>query len=122
MMAGVTNVLDSDLETDTGVSKGLKGSADSYADDLLNDPRLFFVHFFAWDKDKDGECDGLDGVPSALDTCSVIPDELLPPDEGDPALKDVFILGVRNYVAVGTARGPDPAKLITPRVFTFSKP
>ncbi len=110
MMAGLTNVLDSDL----GGIKGLKGSADSYAGEVNNTDK-FFVHFFAWN------CAILDGVPGAQDSCSAIPADLLPPDEGDPDLRGVFILGLRDYIAVGTNRGPDSSQLLTPRIFTFTK-
>lgn len=114
MMAGVANALDTDLKDSDGnvIIKGLKGSADSYASTVANTGR-FFVYFFAWD------CNVLVGVPGG-EYCAPIPDDLLPPDEGDPSLRRTFTIGLRDYIAVGTQTGPDSRKLLTPRIFTFA--
>ena len=113
MMAGVANALDTDLKDSEGsvVIKGLKGSADSYASTVKNTDK-FFVYYFAWD------CDVLAGVPGG-ENCARIPADLLPPDEGDLALRGTFTIGLRNYIAQETQRGPDPSKLLTPMIFTF---
>ena len=116
MMAGVANALDTDLKDSEGnvVIKGLRGSADSYASTLENTDK-FFVYYFAWD------CNMLTGVPGG-DNCAPLPADLLPPDEGDPALRGTFTIGLRDYIAPGTQRGPDYSKLLTPRIFTFTRP
>jgi len=114
MMAGVANALDTDLKDSEGnvIIKGLKGSADSYGSTVKNTDK-FFVYYFAWD------CDVLTGVLGG-ESCARIPADLLPPDEGDPGLRGTFTISLRNYIAVGTQRGPDPSKLLTPRIFTFT--
>jgi len=116
MMAGVANALDTDLKDSEGnvVIKGLRGSAGSYASTVENTDK-FFVYYFAWD------CALLAGVPGG-NNCAPLPADLLPPDEGDPALRGTFTIGLRDYVAPGTQRGPDFTKLLTPRIFTFTPP
>jgi len=112
MMAGVANVLDSDF---MGL-KGLKGSADSYAGrpyDVQNTDK-FFVHYFTKD------CAVLKGVPDGEENCS--PTDGVQPAIGDPALRGMFSVVLRDYIAPGTERGPDPSKLLNPRMLTFTKP
>jgi len=106
--------LDTDLKDRDGnvIIKGLKGSAGSYASTVANTDK-FFVYYFAWD------CDVLSGVPGG-EYCVAIPDDLLPPDEGDPSLRRTFTIALRDYIAVGTQSGPDSSKLLTPRIFTFA--
>lgn len=43
-------------------------------------------------------------------------------DSGDPALRGKLIIGLRDYIALDTQRGPDPNKLLTPRILTFKRP
>lgn len=114
MMAGVANALDADLKDSDGnvIIKGLKGSAGSYASTVANTDK-FFVYYFAWD------CDVLSGVARG-EYCVAIPDDLLPPDEGDPSLRRTFTIGLRGYIAPGTQTGPDSSKLLAPRIFTFA--
>lgn len=112
MMAGVANALDTDF---FGL-KGLKGSADSYAGDPFNvkNTDKFFVHYFTKD------CTVLKDVPGGEENCS--PTNGVQPALGDPALRGMFTFSIRDYIAPGTQRGPDPAKLLTPRLLTFTKP
>jgi hypothetical protein len=35
-------------------------------------------------------------------------------------LRGTFTVGLRNYIAEGTQRGPDSGLLLTPRIFTFT--
>ena len=114
MMAGVTNVLDTDFkDTEGNVIKGLKGSADSYAATVNNTAKLF-VHYFT------KECDVLKDVPGGTENCS--PTDGVQPPIGDPALRGMFIIGLRDYIALNTQRGPDSSKLLTPRILTFTQP
>jgi hypothetical protein len=113
MMAGVANVLDTDVNGPNGLIKGLKGSADSYATPVNNTGK-FFVHYFTED------CDVLKNVSGGTENCS--PTEVVQPAIGDPALRGTFIIGLRDYIATGTQRGPDPSKLLTPRILTFTQP
>ena len=113
MMAGVANVLDTDVVVpDKGTIKGLKGSADSFADTVNNTGKLF-AHFFTED------CDVLGAVPAWVEHCS--PTAGVEPALGDPALRGKFIIALRDYIATGTQRGPDPSKLLTPRILTFTQ-
>jgi hypothetical protein len=115
MMAGVANALDTDLEDNHGniIIKGLRGSAGGYAETVANTDKLF-VYYFAWD------CSVLENVDGG-EYCATIPDDLLPSTVGDPALRGTFTVGLRNYIAEGTQRGPDSSLLLTPRIFTFTK-
>jgi hypothetical protein len=114
MMAGVSNVLDSDIFIPPDVHlKGLKGSADGFAA-TVNNASLFFVHYFAKD------CAVLGSVPGAAENCS--PTDVADKLQGDPALRDKFIISVREYIAPGSQRGPDPSKLLAPRILTFTQP
>lgn len=107
MMAGVTNVMDTDVTGPDGPIKGLKGSANSYG---VENSGKFFVHFFTKD------CAVLkDSV--LIDNCS--PTLEVQPAIGDPALQGKFIIALRDYIASETARGPDTTKLLTPRILTF---
>lgn len=115
MMAGVANVLDSDLtDSDGNVIKGLKGSADSYAGSVNNAGKLF-VHYFT----NRCDIDIFEGVPGWEDTCS--PTHGVQPALGDPSLQNRFIIMLRNYIVPGTQRGADPSKLLTPRILTFRR-
>ncbi|HME42682.1 MAG TPA: hypothetical protein VKF36_06325 [Syntrophorhabdales bacterium] len=113
MMAGVTNVLDTDVNGPDGLIKGLKGSAHSYAKSVNNTGK-FFVHYFA------ENCDVLEHVRGGKENCSTTLG--VQPAIGDPALRGKFIIALRDYIATGTQRGPDPSKLLTPRILTFTKP
>ena len=114
MFAGVANVLDSDVFIAPSTHlKGLKGSADSFAA-TVNNTGLFFVHYFA------KNCTLLDSNPVAAANCS--PVEAADPMQGDPALRDMYMIGLRDYIAPGTQRGPDPALLLTPRLLMFTLP
>lgn len=102
MMAGVENVLDITLE----------GSADGYAT-TVDDTGKFFVHYFTRD------CAVLADVPGGMENCS--PTDGVQPPIGDPALRGMFIIGLRDYIALGTQRGPDSSKLLTPRILMFTQ-
>jgi hypothetical protein len=110
MMAGVANVLDTDVDGPNGLIKGLKGSADSYG---VENAGKFFVHYFTED------CAVLKD-PGWIDNCSST--RGVQPAIGDPALRGKFIIALRDYIATGTQRGPDPSKLLTPRILTFTRP
>lgn len=114
MMAGVANALDTDLTDQHGnvLIKGLRGSADSYHETVKNTDKLF-VYYFAWDCSVLADVDG-------GEYCATIPVDLLPSTVGDPALRGTFTVGLRNYIAEGTQRGPDSGLLLTPRIFTFT--
>ncbi|HJV66665.1 MAG TPA: hypothetical protein VJ550_13080 [Geomonas sp.] len=110
MMAGVANVMDTDVNGPDGLIKGLKGSADIFAG-TVNNSGKFFVHYFT------ENCDALKDVPGGTDSCSTTSGVV--PALGDPALRGQFIIALRDYIATGTEHGPDPAKLLTPRILTF---
>lgn len=80
----------------------------------MNQPGKFFVHYFT------KKCTVLDDaqVPGWTDSCSVTVG--VDPAIGDPALREMFIIAMRDYIAQGTQRGPDPAKILTPRTLTFT--
>jgi hypothetical protein len=42
--------------------------------------------------------------------------------QGDPALQGMITISLRDYIAPGTQRGPDSAKVLRPRVLTFTQP
>ncbi len=102
------------------VDAQLKGSASGYSD-AVNDPGKFFVHYFARD------CSAvvpLLPVGRSAD-CTEIDDDAVPkPGDpqaiGDPTLFGLYWLGIRDYIAPGTQRGPDTSKLLRPRVLTFT--
>jgi hypothetical protein len=96
----------------------LKGSADGYAA-TVNNTGKFYVHFFTRNceaiKDlTDGQCTTIteDMVPRQGDTTK----------PGDPALQGMFEVGLRDYVAPGTQRGPDSSKMLRARILTFTQP
>lgn len=99
IMGGVANILDT----------GLKGSAGGYTNTLGNTDK-FFVHYFTKD------CTVLANVPGGTDNCTELSDATL----GDPTLRGSFIYSLRDYIAQGTERGPDPSKVLTPRLLTFT--
>lgn len=103
MMAGVANVLDTTLE----------GSADDYASSV-DDADKFFVHYFT------NDCTVLKDVPGGMENCT--PTIGVQPPMGDATLHGVFIIGLRNYIAPGTQRGPSTTELLRPRVLTFAQP
>ncbi len=90
----------------------LKGSADVYASTVDNTGKLF-VHYFTTN------CDQLENVPGALENCTKISGMST---IGDPALQGMIMMSLRDYIAPGTARGPDPTKIPTPRILTFTQP
>jgi hypothetical protein len=95
----------------------LKGSADSYASTVEN-TGLFFVHFFSRD------CEAIQSLTD--DQCTTITTDMVPPQgsaaQGDPDLQGMFQIGLRNYIAQGTQRGPDASKLLKPRILMFTQP
>lgn len=110
LLAGVANVLDTDL----------KGSANGYAGTVGNSGK-FFVHYLTRD------CAALRGVPGWPKNCTTITPQMLPSRadtsaEGDPALHGMVMASLRDYVKPGTARGPDATKVLTPRILTFTQP
>ncbi len=110
ILAGVANVLDSDL----------KGSADAYAKTVRNTDKMF-VHYFTRD------CAVLSGVPGGPENCTDITTQMLPPHndptaEGDPALRGQLVLGLRDYIKPGTERGPLSTELLAPTVLGFTQP
>ena len=109
VLEGVTNVLDTML----------KGSADGYSSGVRHSGE-FFVHYYT------RNCAVLRGVPGWRDNCTQITDQMVPPHgdtsaQGDPALHGTFMASLRDYVKPGTTRGPDPRKLLTPRVLAFTR-
>jgi hypothetical protein len=107
----------------TGVTDPtLKGSADGYA--TVNNTDKFFVHYFTRD------CTDLKNAPGLLvkpADCTEIDTDMVPKQgdtkaPGDPTLFGMFMTWIRDYVAPGTARGPDTTKLLRPRILTFTRP
>ncbi|HEU4787787.1 MAG TPA: hypothetical protein VFS57_10270, partial [Gemmatimonadaceae bacterium] len=88
-LVGVANLSDEDLD----------GSAASFAGALQHDPRLFYVYYLARD------CSG-------LPACFEISRRLVSTGE---AIK----LMQRDYVNPGSARGPDPARVLPPVTITL---
>ena len=52
----------------------------------------------------------------------MVPKEGSNPAVGDPTLLGMFWVGIRNYTLPGSARGPDTAGMLTPRILTFTQP
>lgn len=90
----------------------LKGSADVYASTVANTDK-FFVRYFT------DNCAALEDVPGGMENCTEISGMST---QGDPALQGMIIISLRNYIAPGTTSGPDPSKLLTPRILTFTAP
>ncbi len=95
-LEGVVNVSDPEL----------KGSAEAYATSVPNHEK-FYVHYLTRDCSAienltDGECTsiGTDEVPVGVNFATI----------------------VREYLAPGTARGPDPTKLLKTRILKFKLP
>lgn len=84
LLVGVDDLSDTDLN----------GTAAAFAGAIQRDDRLFYVHYLARD------CTG-------LPHCLEIPRKLVP-------LGETIKLIQRNYVNPGSARGPDPTKLLNP--------
>lgn len=105
----------------TGVTDAtLKGSADRYGP-LVGHPDKFYVHYFTRTCDRLGP---MLGARLKLDCTEISPD-MVPPMGGSaafghPALRGAFWPGLRDYIAPGTAHGPDTSKLLRPRILTFS--
>lgn len=106
----------------TGVTDtDLKHSADGYAT-TVNNTGKFFVHYFTRDCKKLEDAHLLDRPQD----CTEI-NELMVPKKGDsnapgdPNLFGMFWPGIRDYIAPGTARGPDTTKLLRPRILTFTR-
>ena len=83
-LLGIKNISDTDLD----------GTAAAFAGAIQHDARLFYVHYVARD------CTG-------LSPCVEISRRLVPSGE-------VIKLIQRNYVSPGSARGPDPTKILNP--------
>jgi hypothetical protein len=100
----------------------LKGSAEGYAQ-TVNNTDKFFVHYFTRDCTRLNEAHLLDRSQD----CTEIDEQMVPKEGsttalGDPTLFGMFFPGIRNYIAPGTARGPDTSELLTPRILTFTQP
>lgn len=101
----------------------LKGSADGYAT-TVNNTDKFFVHYFTRDctqlrayllpANRPGDCTEIDE--------HMVPKEGSANTVGDPTLFGLFWVGIRNYTLPGSARGPDTAGMLTPRILTFTQP
>ena len=94
--SGVINVSDPEL----------KGSAKAYSRRVRNHGK-FYVHYLTRDCSRirdltDGECTSIDttAVPRGVKFAAV----------------------VRDYLAPGTSRGPNPTKLLKPRIIEFRQP
>jgi hypothetical protein len=102
---------------------GLKGSADGYAASVDNAGK-FFVHYYTRDctqlkahvlpANRPGDCTEVDE--------QMVPKEGSANTVGDPTLSGMFWVGIRNYTLPGSARGPDTAGMLTPRILTFTRP
>jgi hypothetical protein len=81
----------------------------------------FYVHYFTRD------CRVLEGLPGLPDSCTEVTPDMVPRKEdttvaGHPELRGMFWPGLREYIAPGTAHGPDTSKLLRPRILTFTTP
>lgn len=105
----------------TGVTDAtLKGSANGYAGAVEHVDK-FYVHYFTRD------CRVLEGLPGLPASCTDITPDMVPRKEdttvdGHPALRGMFWPGLREYIAPGTAHGPDTSRLLRPRILTFTTP
>lgn len=104
------------------VDSTLEGSAHAYASTVPNDDK-FFVHFFTRD------CAVLANLlpPGRETDCTEIGENMVPRQDdataiGAPELRGMFWPGLRDYVAPGSARGPDTAGLLPPRILRFTQP
>lgn len=110
----------------TGVNDlKLTGSADQYAA-TVNNADKFFVHYFTR-KCETAEMEALVGKNRLDKDCTSISDGMVPPKSdtaalGDPALHGMFFPILRDYIAPGTARGPDQSELLRAQVLSFTKP
>lgn len=110
----------------TGVSDlQLTGSADQYAA-TVNNADKFAVHYFTRDCQTD-EMKALVGEERLNNDCTSITPTMVPPKgstsaPGDPALHGMFFPILRDYIAPGTARGPDQSKLLRAQVLSFTTP
>jgi len=84
----------------------LKGSAKAYSRSVRNHDK-FFVHYLTRDCTRirnltNGECTSIDtnALPRGVKFAAVM----------------------RGYLAPGTRRGPNPAKLLKPRIIKFQQP
>ena len=98
----------------------VKGSADSYAP-TVNHTDKFFVHYYT------RKCADLGGLLDRGQDCTEINTNMVPAEGttsalGDPTLRGKFMVILRDYIAPGTAHGPDRSKLLRPRILTFTKP
>jgi hypothetical protein len=109
----------------TGVTEtSLNGSAEQFAANVNNTGK-FFVHYFTRNCEEAGI--GKVVAQGRLEQdCTSITDAMVPPqgstEPGDPALQGTFMMISRDYTAPGTHKGPDPSKLLRPRILTFTKP
>lgn len=104
---GADNILDTRLAR----------SAAAYAGPV-KDPDKFYVWYFARD------CEAIAGLTDGR--CTTVTPEMVPPRTdtaalGDPALKGMLQVGLRDYIKPGTTRGPDSAKLIAPRILKLTR-
>ena len=93
----------------------LKGSANSYYNEVVN-PEMFFVHFFTRD------CAAIADLTNGA--CTTITTDLIPlygddSAPGDRELHGNFSMAVRSYVVPGFKRGPDPTLQLPPYILTF---
>lgn len=98
----------------------LKGSANGYTATVKHADK-FFVHYFTRD------CNKLKGLPGWPQNCTEITPQMVPAKSdtkapGHPALRGMFMTIMRDYTMPGTTGGPDPAKLLRPRILTFTEP
>jgi hypothetical protein len=84
LLVGVANISDTDLA----------GTAEGFAGALQDDARLFYVYYVARD------CSG-------LHPCLELSRKQVPVGESIKLLQ-------RNYINPGSARGPDPARILNP--------
>ncbi|HYN14471.1 MAG TPA: hypothetical protein VES66_01610 [Terriglobales bacterium] len=108
ILNGVAAILDTDLE----------GSAIGYAASVENTDK-FFVYYFT------RHCDAIQNLTDGK--CTTITEDMVPLQGnttalGDPALHGMFMVALRDYIALDTERGPDSTKLLTPIILTFTQP
>lgn len=99
----------------------LKGSADDYST-AVNNTDKFFVHYLTRDCAKLIKANLVTREQDCTEiTELMVPKKGDPNAPGDPTLFGMFWPGIRDYIAPGTARGPDTTKLLKPRILTFTQ-
>ncbi len=91
-------------------SDTLENTAGSYAEQVNNTDK-FYLYYFTRD------CSGLEALTHG--NCFSITEDMIPPCTSQPC--DYLKIAQRNYIAQGTERGPDPQKVLPPRLIKLKR-